>query len=750
MKKIGSIIFCVIFFGLISIPLVFMPWTGYQLTENRPPSPLPEVFTEEGLNLALPVEFGDYFMDRFAGRVWMVDAYSRLVGGIFGVSSNEKVIMGRDSWLFFYETVGDFDGTAALCDADMDKLTQYLLHLQHEAEARGQVFIIAIAPNKNTVYGEFMPSRYIRTDQPTNLDRLLLNEELNILDLHEVLLSVNERVYFKTDSHWNALGARFVAREIMNVIEDETGIRADFNWEEFIFEVEMITGDLARMLYPANPPREADHVFEDSRQRFQTIGRFRTLDDMHITTESDGAPLRIAMYRDSFAESLIHYFSNAFSNAYYTRQTPPDMTRSEFLEADVVIFQIAERRISELLSFLERAPDTEPEEMAEEYLIEDRDYNENWKIAIITNSLEQDEIGFRSAQDMVLKYGEDRIIHEVFPANHGTHENLLVAVVGNIVADTDVEAIIINPAIGNVNAAIDRVRELRGNDVFIVVASPDESPNHVAAGADLVLTKNYSLVGAKMAENAYFKGAEVIVHYSFERHLRNPSIAIRRESMSRRAQELGLEFVDVEVPDPQERGAPVTIVYVAQNVPRQVAEFGINTAFFATGCLMQEALQSQIAEAGAIYLFSCCPSPYDRFPITFQVEDRVPTGVYVQNPDDPYEMIWLTELRDVACLADAISDEVARRNLAGRFSTWPIPEGMLWTTVGVMYAAEWIKGSAPQDIGVIDIELLAYLAEVFIESLYGERFSVVFDHKYYGGIRYSNWILGSQAFLIFG
>ena len=747
MKKIGSIIFCVIFFGLISLPLVFMPWTGYQLTENRPPSPLPEVFTEEGLNLALPVEFADYFMDRFAGRVQMVDAYSRLLGGLFGVSSNEKVIIGRDSWLFFYETVGDFDGTAALCDADMEKLTQYLLSIQREAEARGQVFIVAIAPNKNTVYGEFMPARYIRTDQPTNLDRLLLNEELNILDLHEVLLSVNERVYYKTDSHWNALGARFVAREIMNVIEEETGVRADFNWEEFIFDIEMITGDLARMLYPANPPREATHVFEDSRQRFQTIGRFRTLDDMHITTESDGAPLKIAMYRDSFAESLIHYFSNAFSNAYYTRQTPPNMNRAEFLEADVVIFQIAERRLPELLSFLD-APAHEAVEVAEESL-PDRDYNENWKIAIITYSLEQDEIGFRSAQDMVLKYGEDRIIHEVFPANHDTHDNLLVAVVGNLVADTDVEAIVINPAIDNVNAAIDRVRELRGNDVFIVVASPDETPDYVAARADLILSKNYSLVGEKMAENAYFKGAEVIVHYSFERHLSDSSIAIRRESMLRRAQELGLEFVDVEVPDPQERGASVTMVYVTQNVPRQVAEFGINTAFFATGCLMQEALQAQVAETGAIYLLSCCPSPYDRFPITFEVEDRVLTGVYVQDPEDPYEKIWLTELRDVACLAGAISDEVARRNFAGRFSTWPISERTMWTSVGVMYAVEWIKGNAPQDIGVIDIELLTYLAEAFIESLYGERFSVVFEHKYYGGIRYSNWILGSPAFLIF-
>jgi len=173
MNKIGSIIFCVIFFVLISLPLAFMPLTGYQLTENRLPTPLPELFTDEGINLALPVEFGEYFMDRFAGRVRMVDAYSRIIGGLFGVSANDRVIIGQDNWLFFTETVGDFDGTAALSEADMDKLVRYLLHLQYEAEARGQVFIVAVAPNKNTVYGRYMPARYYRTDQPTNLDRLL-------------------------------------------------------------------------------------------------------------------------------------------------------------------------------------------------------------------------------------------------------------------------------------------------------------------------------------------------------------------------------------------------------------------------------------------------------------------------------------------------------------------------------------------------------------------------------------------------
>ena len=349
MKKFGYILYGAVFFALISAPLVFMPWAGYQLMENRPPAPVPGIINDGSLNLDLPGEVEDYFMDRFAGRVQMVDAYSRVVGSLFGVSANEKVVMGQDGWLFFQETVGDYDGSAALSDEEMDSLIQYLLEIKSAAEERGQVFIIAIVPNKNTIYSEHMPSRYIRTDRATNLDRLMAVEGLDCIDLRAALLTSDQSVYYKTDTHWNGLGARIAAHEIMLAIEAGTGVRAELDWDDGSYEEILITGDLGRMLYPANPPEEADRIFENAMHRFRTVGRFRSFDDLHITTESDGAFLRVAMYRDSFADALIPYFSNAYSNVYYTRQTPPPFESVAFLEADVIVLQIVERRLGEML-----------------------------------------------------------------------------------------------------------------------------------------------------------------------------------------------------------------------------------------------------------------------------------------------------------------------------------------------------------------------------------------------------------------
>jgi len=375
-------------------------------------------------------------------------------------------------------------------------------------------------------------------------------------------------------------------------------------------------------------------------------------------------------------------------------------------------------------------------------------FNENWKIAIVTNTVDQNEEEFRSAQALVAKYGEDRVIHRLWPTNFGQEGELMISVLGNLAADPDVKAIIINQAVINTNAAIDRVRQLRGDDVFIVVASPQENVEDVAVRADLILQPNDPLIGTVTAEQAHAMGAETIAFYSFERHLAMPTIALRRENMRIRAEELGLRFVDLVAPDPLgDGGTPATVMHIMQDLPRQVAELGVNTAFFGTNCGMQPALQLQVVETGAIYPIPCCPSPYHRFPETFGVADRVGTGNFITNPEG--EEVEVTELRDIVGLVAELRSVVASRGMTGRLSTWPVPASMMWTTIGAEYAIKWILGEAPQEVGVIDLELLSELAGDYTFGLYNERISMSFQTFTFEGNNYSNWILGVMDFLLF-
>ena len=327
----------------------------------------------------------------------------------------------------------------------------------------------------------------------------------------------------------------------------------------------------------------------------------------------------------------------------------------------------------------------------------------------------------------------------------------MISILGNIAADPDIKAIVINQAVINTNAAIDRVRQLRGDDVFIVVCSPAENVEDVAVRADLILQPNDPLLGVVIADQAKAMGAETIGHYSFERHLAAPTIALRREIMIERANEIGLNFVDLTAPDPMgDGGSTATMNHIMQDIPRQVDEFGPNTAFYGTNCAMQPAIQLQVVETGAIYPIPCCPSPYHRFPETFGINDRVGTGVFVPDPDDPEgDEIEVMALRDLPGLVDELRSVIAERGMSGRLSTWPVPGSMMWTTIGAEYAIEWIQGNAPQEVGVIDLDLLNSLAEDYTESLYGERIGMDLTPFDFQGTLYNHWILGAMDFLVF-
>ena len=67
------------------------------------------------------------------------------------------------------------------------------------------------------------------------------------------------------------------------------------------------------------------------------------------------------------------------------------------------------------------------------------------KIAIITNTVSQNEEEYRSAAAMVEKYG-DRVIHDTMPDNFMAEQEQLISVINKYGSDPDVKCIIINQA----------------------------------------------------------------------------------------------------------------------------------------------------------------------------------------------------------------------------------------------------------------------------------------------------------------
>jgi len=307
------------------------------------------------------------------------------------------------------------------------------------------------------------------------------------------------------------------------------------------------------------------------------------------------------------------------------------------------------------------------------------------KVAIVTNTVSQNEEEYRSAQGMVAKYG-NRIVHVTWPDNFMTEQEQMISIVARLAADPDVKALIINQAVPGTNAAVDKLLETR-KDVFIVFCTTQENPPDAAKRASVVLQPNNLEMGNTIPAQAHTMGAKTVVHYSFPRHMSQPLLSGRRELMKKKCAELGIEFVDATAPDPTgDSGVPGAQQFILEDVPKMVAKYGADTAFFATNCAMQIPLIKATVDTKAIYPQPCCPSPFHGFPTALGITaDR-------NNPDSLQHVIG--ETRRI----------LKESGVEGRLSTWPVPVAMMFTVGSAEYAMKIMDGEASLD--KLNVELL--------------------------------------------
>jgi len=149
-------------------------------------------------------------------------------------------------------------------------------------------------------------------------------------------------------------------------------------------------------------------------------------------------------------------------------------------------------------------------------------------IAIVTNTLSQNEEEYRSAELMVNRYGEDKIMHVLWPDNFMTEQEQMISTIAKIGSNPDVKGLIINQAVPGTNAAVDKLLETR-DDIFISYCTPQENPPDVAERANLILNPDELKMGDAIPVQAQKLGAKTLVHYSFPRHMSIVMLAARRQ-----------------------------------------------------------------------------------------------------------------------------------------------------------------------------------------------------------------------------
>lgn len=297
----------------------------------------------------------------------------------------------------------------------------------------------------------------------------------------------------------------------------------------------------------------------------------------------------------------------------------------------------------------------------------------NYKIGIMTGTVSQGEEEFRAAEKMIETYG-DMIKHVTYPDKFSQEVETTISNIKSLAADPDVKAIVIVQAVPGTAAAIDAVREMR-EDILFMVGAPHEDPDVIAERADIALELDQLQRGKNIMQVAEEMGAETFVHYSFPRHMSYELLSARRDELKKKAEELGIKFVEIDAPDPTgDAGLTGAQQFIHEDVPRVVEQYGKNTAFFNTNCGMQEPLIKQVLETGAIYPEQCCPSPYHAYPGALGIEI----------PQD--------KAGDLDYLSEQIRAKIAEKGGSGRFGTWKTSANVAMIEAGVRYAIEYLDG----------------------------------------------------------
>ena len=351
-------------FGLAwpGLALVSTWKTALTRFENRATAPWPApAFTRD-----FAPAFERAFADRFGGRDFLVRLHHGTLLRAFGVSALATVLPGRDGWYFWLGEDGQslarhYRGTASFSQNEVDGTVAELSRRREWLASLGIAYLVVAVPEKFTIYPEQLPAWVSAAPGPTPYDRvrdaIARDGRVPFVDLRPALreAKARERVYFKTDSHWNFNGATVGYGEIMRAVQqslppDKRAEIVPASRPAYVPGVDYYSGDLVQMLGLPSRVRE-DDVAPLGKILGDAAGRCaRRLDKDEFpgfefyACNKPGLP-RAVILRDSMAIPLIPLLSENFSRVVYVSARKLDRALIERERPDIVIEEMVERSL---------------------------------------------------------------------------------------------------------------------------------------------------------------------------------------------------------------------------------------------------------------------------------------------------------------------------------------------------------------------------------------------------------------------
>jgi alginate O-acetyltransferase complex protein AlgJ len=333
---------------------------------ERQHAPFPAVEARWSSLRTFGSRFQSYFEANFGLRGLLIRGHALLDALVLRVSPSPTVLWGRDGWLFYADdgATEDILAERRLSNAELEVWRKTLVDNRDWLRARGIEYVFALAPDKHVLYPEYLPRGIHPLGRRRMLEQLTAylreHTDLAIVDLETPLrlAKARERVFDRTDTHWNPRGAYVGYRAILEAVAARVpGVELPWNPTDFR-PVRAITRgkDLAEMLGLSDELHEEDLGLEPLRSRRARVvappNPSPNGDEGYLVTEIPRSRLpRAVIFRDSFISRMIPFLSEHFSRAAYYWQS--DLDPAAVLEEHpaVVIHEIVGRHLTMLVPY---------------------------------------------------------------------------------------------------------------------------------------------------------------------------------------------------------------------------------------------------------------------------------------------------------------------------------------------------------------------------------------------------------------
>jgi len=361
-----NLVIALIFSLGIFLPLIWQVFPALnfsqEINEKRELAKWP-TFNLESIS-TYPERFEKFYNDHFGLRNTLIYLNNTVRFKVFNSSGSPNVLIGKDGWLFLNEDQTEegapvsnhlgllpfnYDIVFQTYKNDLEAKSNYLTR-------RGIRYVFVIAPDKWTVYPEYLPDGFANYTRKKNVDLLVeylrVNTQVEILDLRTALVNSkqpDQLLYYRNDTHWNKLGAYVAYKEIANSISryfPEIKPRTIYDFEVTKKTIEKPMG-LENMLslkahkdtyYELTPRKPYSYVNLTEAAARRGTRQFKRA----------GASLpRALVFRDSFLSAVIPYLADDFSHSTYIWSNWHSATDIDSLirtlNPDIVIEEMVER-----------------------------------------------------------------------------------------------------------------------------------------------------------------------------------------------------------------------------------------------------------------------------------------------------------------------------------------------------------------------------------------------------------------------